>query len=376
MFRSAENLRLAADMRALQRVAAPWREARSTWFDGTPESLEARLAATERVLTYARGGMTPAHVELEREASIARAELKEASHRLLVDFLDDSARAFKGSKRVALDYDEAMSHIDQVLAEGEGHELHNYPGAGVKPSPVGELASSPLNPDECVLYHPHDGEECQDLADIHWHNDGKHHDYSHHEGSKRVAGEYPLGPGYDRPGFGPDDLAEYEDHLHEHGYHTDSEDLNALVHKLRPNLDDDDPARYSSKQVAAGRYFNDAGEPLMSGEQARFEDALDQDSAADRAYDDHYDDYGPDYDDYDDDDDEGTINGQHPNEYRENKEWMDFRASHNGSRRSAKERGLRECINCGGALSGEEDDDKDSECATCGMSAHEKNGGH
>ena len=186
MFRSAENLRLAADMRALQRVAAPWRKARSTWFDGTPESLEARLAATERVLTHARSGVTQAHIALEREASIARAELKEASHRLMVDFLDDGARAFKGSKR-----------------------------------------------------------------------------------------------------------------------------------------------------VAGSRYFNDAGEPLMSGEQARFEDALDQDSAADRAYDDHYDDYGPDYDDYDDDDDEGTIHGQHPNEYREDKEWMDFRASRHGSRRVA-----------------------------------------
>ena len=101
MFRSAENLRLAADMRALQRVAAPWRKARSTWFDGTPESLEARLAATERVLTHARSGVTQAHIALEREASIARAELKEASHRLMVDFLDDGARAFKGSRRVA-----------------------------------------------------------------------------------------------------------------------------------------------------------------------------------------------------------------------------------------------------------------------------------
>lgn len=101
MFKSAETLRLAAEMRALQRVASPWREARTTWFDGTPESIEARLAATERVLTFARSGSTPAHMELEREAASARAELKEASHRLMVDFLDDGARAFKGSKRVA-----------------------------------------------------------------------------------------------------------------------------------------------------------------------------------------------------------------------------------------------------------------------------------
>jgi hypothetical protein len=40
---------------------------------------------------------------LEHEASAARAELKEASHRLMVDFLDDGARAFKGSRRVAKD---------------------------------------------------------------------------------------------------------------------------------------------------------------------------------------------------------------------------------------------------------------------------------
>lgn len=101
MFKSSENLRLAAEMRALERVARPWREARRSWFDGTPESIEGRLAATERVLTYARGGITPAHMALEREASTARTELREAAHRLMVDFLDDSARAFRGSKRVA-----------------------------------------------------------------------------------------------------------------------------------------------------------------------------------------------------------------------------------------------------------------------------------
>ena len=100
MFKSSENLRLAAEMRALERVARPWREVRVSWFDGTPESIEARLAATERVLTYARGGMTPAHMALEREAATARAELKEASHRLMVDFLDDGARSFKGSRRI------------------------------------------------------------------------------------------------------------------------------------------------------------------------------------------------------------------------------------------------------------------------------------
>lgn len=101
MFKSSENLRLAAEMRALQRVAAPWREARTSWFDGTPESIAARLAATERVLSYAKAGMTEAHFALEREASAARSELLAAQHRLLTDFLDDGARAFKGSKRVA-----------------------------------------------------------------------------------------------------------------------------------------------------------------------------------------------------------------------------------------------------------------------------------
>lgn len=222
MFKSSQNLRLAAEMRALERVAAPWREARTTWFDGTPESIEARLAATDRVLTFARSGYTEAHMALEREAAAARAELREASHRLMVDFLDDGARSFKGSKRVAgtsrnapggvndrqrfrdlddtarnsfdkwlhgqpvenfagargsdmlemfhdyaknhdgdydalfnddaqrdalydhlvnrfgsrrvagdgMSYEDTMSHIDKVLAEGEGHQLHNHPGTG------------------------------------------------------------------------------------------------------------------------------------------------------------------------------------------------------------------------------------------------------
>lgn len=253
MFRSAENLRLAADMRALQRVAAPWRSARTTWFDGTPESLEARLAATERVLTYARGGMTAAHLELGREAEAARTELLAAKHRLLVDFLDDGARAFKGSKRVAgtsrnapggmnerqrgrdLD-DTARSHFDEWY---HGQPSDNFRGA--RGGDVLEMFHDHArehNPDYDALF----GDDAQRDA-LHDHLVGRF-------GSTRVAGEYPLGPGYDRPGFGPDDLAEYEDHLHEHGYHTDSEDLNALVHKLRPGLDDDDPARYSSTRVA------------------------------------------------------------------------------------------------------------------------------
>lgn len=109
MFKSSENLRLAAEMRALERVARPWREARTSWFDGTPESIEARIAATDRVLSYARAGYTPAHMELTVEADTARRELLAAKHRLLTDFLDDGARAFKGSQRVA---GEGMSYDD------------------------------------------------------------------------------------------------------------------------------------------------------------------------------------------------------------------------------------------------------------------------
>jgi hypothetical protein len=119
MFKSAETLRLAAEMRALQKVASPWREARTTWFDGTPESIEARIAATERVLTFARAGMTDAHLGLEREAAHACAELKEARHRLMVDFLDDSARAFKGSKRVAGKHDADPDEPWKNRATGE-----------------------------------------------------------------------------------------------------------------------------------------------------------------------------------------------------------------------------------------------------------------
>jgi hypothetical protein len=101
MFKSSENLRLAAQMRALTRVASPWREARTSWWDGTPESIESRLAATDKVLTHARSGFTAAHLSLTREAEYARRELIEARHRLMTDFLDDGARAFTGSKRVA-----------------------------------------------------------------------------------------------------------------------------------------------------------------------------------------------------------------------------------------------------------------------------------
>lgn len=29
----------------------------------------------------------------------------------------------------------------------------------------------------CVLRHPHDGEECQDMSDIWHYNDGRHHEH-------------------------------------------------------------------------------------------------------------------------------------------------------------------------------------------------------
>ena len=126
MFKSSENLRLAAEMRALRRVAAPWREARTTWFDGTPESIEARLAATERVLSHARAGTTTAHLALEREASAARSELLDARHRLMVDFLDDGARAFKGSKRVAA-VDPSDPESDEYTSD-TGWQTFDLPG--------------------------------------------------------------------------------------------------------------------------------------------------------------------------------------------------------------------------------------------------------
>lgn len=104
MFKSSEKLRQEAAARQLDRVASSWRQARTTWFDGTPEAIEARLAETNRILTVARSGYSPAHIGLTVEAENARKELLAAKHRLLTDFLDDGARAFQGSQRVALDY--------------------------------------------------------------------------------------------------------------------------------------------------------------------------------------------------------------------------------------------------------------------------------
>jgi hypothetical protein len=130
MFKSSENLRLAAEMRALQRVAAPWREARTRWFDGTPESIEARLAATDRVLTQARAGFTAAHLSLTAEAETARRELLAAKHRLLTDFLDDGARAFKGSRRVA-----EMHEGDPWEDEGEFPDMRHWDDSDDDPDP-------------------------------------------------------------------------------------------------------------------------------------------------------------------------------------------------------------------------------------------------
>jgi hypothetical protein len=132
MFKSSERLRQESAQRSLDRVASSWRQSRTTWFDGTPQSIEARLAETGRVLTVARSGYSPAHLELTVEAERARRELLAAQHHLMTDFLDDGARAFKGSRRVAGDgmsYEDTMSHIDQVLAEGEDHKLHHHPGS-------------------------------------------------------------------------------------------------------------------------------------------------------------------------------------------------------------------------------------------------------
>lgn len=181
MFKSSENLRLAAEMRALTRVASPWREARSTWFDGTPESIEARLAATDKVLVHAQSGFTTAHLDLTNEALKARRELIEARHCLLTDFLDDGARAFKGSKRVA------GAH-DQNPEEPWRNTINDDPYRDMLPTP--DFDQIPLG-----------GE---------------------YEGQHRSE-ESPLGPGYDRPGFGHDDIDDYENHLHDHDYHVDNE---------------------------------------------------------------------------------------------------------------------------------------------------------
>lgn len=48
------------------------------------------------------------------------------------------------------------------------------------------------------------------------------HDYDADHDAELDEGDAPLGPGYDRPGFGTNDIAAYEDHLRHHDYHTGS----------------------------------------------------------------------------------------------------------------------------------------------------------
>lgn len=118
MFKSSEKLRQEAAARQLDRVASSWRQARTTWFDGTPEAIEARLAETNRILTVARSGYSPAHIGLTVEAENARKELLAAKHRLLTDFLDDGARAFQGSRRVGYGEHSMRDRIDEAYENG------------------------------------------------------------------------------------------------------------------------------------------------------------------------------------------------------------------------------------------------------------------
>lgn len=227
MFRSSENLRLAADMRALARVAAPWRAARTSWFDGTPESIEARLAATERVLSYAQGGLTPAHLELAREASAARAELREASHRLMVDFLDDSARSFKGSRRVA----EGL--VDDVYGPGTPVDEFGLPdglGGGDGPS-LGEMFDSAMK-----------------------------------SGSRRVAAPTGYGDEDDEAAFRPGHEPDYERFSHDWDRYQQREKVNRewqdsvrgkerdkwgdIIEGDSHGFDENEATRYSSRRTA------------------------------------------------------------------------------------------------------------------------------
>lgn len=231
MFKSAESLRLAAEMRALERVAAPWRQARTTWFDGTPDSIAARIAATDRVLTVARAGYTEAHVALEREAATARAQLVEARDRLLVDPIDDTARRTAGQPLVHPDISFNNTIRYPTDKDDNRFTLQQFRDVG---------------PDETVeqrRQHPSVGIFNHDASEM-LTNDG-----AHHWASRRTADETTgfggLGPGYEH--FGDDDFAEYDDYLRRHDYHTDHR---ALEHRLAPGFDDDDPARYSSRRTA------------------------------------------------------------------------------------------------------------------------------
>ena len=219
MFKSAQNLRLAAEMRALRRVANPWREARTTWFDGTPESLEARIAATERVLTFARAGATPAHMGLEREASTARAELIQARHRLMVDFLDDGAR-------VAGKHDADPEKPWKNKATGEDTPTDHW--ENLQLSPFG------------------------DVDDY----EGKHR-----EGSYRVTADESTGFAWrgEQPGDDPyesdDPLMDDDPYFQDEDFRQHADDMHAWNKKHdalnRLPWEDDDPARYSARTALA-----------------------------------------------------------------------------------------------------------------------------
>jgi hypothetical protein len=236
MFKSSENLRLAAEMRALERVAAPWREARTTWFDGTPDSIAARLAATERVLTHARAGYTGAHVTLEREASTARTELLAAQHRLMTDFLDDGARAFKGSKRVAegtpmVHPDISFTNTMQWPRDKEDNRFTLQRFRDVGPDETVEQRRQ--NPSVGVFNH-----DASEMLT----NDG-----AHHWASRRVTADETTGFAWQSDNPFDDDDPYFQDE----DFRRDADDLHALEHKLRHGPhDDDDPARYSRRRTA------------------------------------------------------------------------------------------------------------------------------
>ena len=285
MFKSAETLRLAAEMRALQRVASPWRESRTTWFDGTPESIEARLASTERVLSFARAGMTTAHMALEREAATARAELREASHRLMTDFLDDGARVAgkhdadpdEPWKNQATGEDTPTEHWENLHLspfddvddyEGKHRESNRRVAAFPEGAPwqhghpesEHHIRTAPwyhevdLNDGEAPILLPNSN-VLRELGEYRLPEEANPFNREMMSSRQTAAGDYPLGPGYDRPGFGPGDIAEYEDYLHEHDYHTDPTDRRDLERRLHHEEPDfDDPARYSSRKTS---YYDD-----------------------------------------------------------------------------------------------------------------------
>lgn len=255
MFKSSENLRLAAEMRALQRVAAPWRESRATWFDGTPDSIAARIAATDRVLTVARAGYTQAHIALEREAAVARAELTAAQHRLMTDFLDDGAR-------VAGKHDADPERPWKNRDTGEDTPTDHWENLHLSPFDdvddyEGKHRKSSLrvtaSQDEMV-----DCRECGRASDYAEVSANQGHcpicdDYNHdldlarHYGSLRRTADESTGFAWQSDNPLDDDDPYWQDE----GFRSDVDDLHALEHRLRPGFDDDDPARYSALKVAA-----------------------------------------------------------------------------------------------------------------------------